>query len=94
VSATDQATANHTADCPPDLAALAALLHRRKPMWLIRDSRDGAIYYYDGIFARHLDAVELDLQKNFMGQVGIDNRVWDGQNYLVDRLRERSLIVG
>ena len=97
VSATDQATANHTADCPSptlDLAAIAAAFRRRFAMWLIRDSRSGGIYLYNGINARHLDGTELSVQQAMLAKWGLPNDVIDGQNYLIDRLRERGLILG
>lgn len=87
-------------DNPPidwaGIARLAQLLNNRKrfPMWLLRDSRDGGVFLYNGIHARHLDGVELDQNKAFMARLGLPTDIIDATNYQLDRLRERGLIVG
>jgi hypothetical protein len=76
-------------------AALRVALHRRWfAMWLIRDSRTGGIYVYDGQSARLLDGTTLQVQKDMMTQLGLPTNIANGQDYLVDRLREQGQLVG
>ncbi len=79
---------------PIDWAALAALIASRRnhQMWLIRDSRDGGIYAYDGTSARLLSPTTLGVTQAMLTQHGIPNAVYDGQNYLIDELKAQKAV--